>query len=188
MHQQPVGCAAHLFKHPTSCTTTCQGSNLFYFRSAGASAPLGVVPLEGAVVASEQLLVPPASGSAPRALHTLQLALPADTQARRKAYLLAASSEQLQVRGAKTRTRVDALAMTHAALCRAALPRAARSLILGHRFDPAPNPGPVVPCTARGVSAAQHADRHAAAGAGRAGQPRRCQRSRPNYWAGQWQQ
>jgi hypothetical protein len=89
-----------------------QGSNLFYFRGASAARPLGVIPLEGAAVAAEQLLVPRGGGGgggrAPRALHTLQIAPPSGPgapQPRHRAYLLAAPSPELQARRGRRRRR-----------------------------------------------------------------------------------
>lgn len=76
-----------------------KGPTLFYFASASSRAPLGSIPLEGALVAAEQLLVPSARRAPPRALHTLQIALSPwpGAPATRRAYLLAAPSPQLQV-------------------------------------------------------------------------------------------
>jgi hypothetical protein len=78
-----------------------QGSNLFYFRSAAARRPLGVVPLERASIAAERLLLPPGPGAPPRGLYTLQVALAPEAAARHPhaAYLLAAPSPELQARG-----------------------------------------------------------------------------------------
>jgi hypothetical protein len=75
---------------------------LFYFQGTRTRKPLGVIPLEGALVAAEQLLVPSGRESAPpRALHTLQVALPSGCGGAEElgdaAYLLAAPSPELQV-------------------------------------------------------------------------------------------
>ena len=85
--------------HAVRAPATKHGSNLFYFRGATASRPLGVIPLDRCLVAAEQLLVPLGLGAVPRALHTLQVALPPEAAARHAhaAYLLAAPSPELQV-------------------------------------------------------------------------------------------